>query len=774
MKFNKLFLSIIGIVVALLISFSCSKEDDNGPSDNGEPTMLTETRSGSVKINPEATLNEDDLNVTSFAESTIVEGNGDFSVQANEAEKYQLLFFNSKTTNNPVYIGLYDPLSDKMIANDTSTALSLTLFNPYLTFTNQSQRQEYIQAVKQNSKFPQLLSRLNEAYQTNASTALNYDENPAIYQLSVQIMKETMETLGSKGGKKAKGPKGDPPYIEDESGENITFINPRHTWYAAGIYPNEGALDDVATLQRKQTILSSNWGFPPVIQTEPTETSYSLGDGSFKIDIAKGLDFSKIGQWNDPEGRATIYNTGQSLLYITELVIGHIPQVNFAELPNHFHISEQQVIKLSNDIAQQNVEGFLIHFTGLMADNSEEIALWIWEEVQSNAAHHFLSTAAGIFKKVSFVLDLLGYVNEQGPFFWDMIFAPSDITYNITQQDGVITSTQENSPPVAEFSISPSAGIVGTEFTFDASSSTDDEDDFSDLEFRWDYQADGNWDTDWDNEHSTITHSYAQKGSYTIILEVKDDNQLIGSTTHNVNVGGGSGTANHVKLFMDNYPWESSSMITMLEELGFTEGTGENTYEIISSDQMETVELIPGEDLVIISNDQDQGFYNNYADVQIRFTNFVHNGGSMFWEACDEGWAEGSISEAGIELPGNLSTEFDYDYWNYVTDQNLPLVSGLPESMDHNYASHESFSNLPDGTTVYCDNEDSEATLLEFNLGSGWIIITGQPLEHQYENVYGDPDMEELLPRIVSYFTGQSINKSMYNKSLKKSKRASH
>jgi hypothetical protein len=32
--------------------------------------------------------------------------------------------------------------------------------------------------------------------------------------------------------------------------------------------------------------------------------------------------------------------------------------------------------------------------------------------------------------------------------------------------------------------------------------------------------------------------------------------------------------------------------------------------------------------------------------------------------------------------------------------------------------------------------------------------MTGQPLEHQYTHIYGANDMEELLPRIVSYFTG--------------------
>lgn len=761
---------VLFIFLSMLLITSC--HGPTGPT--AEPTMEKEIRSGILTITEGSTLQEEDIEVFTFAASATIEQNGNFSVEAPEAEKYQLLFFNSKTSGNPVYLGLYNPLTNTVTANDTSTALALTLFNPYLIYTNQIQREEYLQAVKQNSKFSQLLSLLRNAYQTDANTALNYDTNPIIYQLAAQLMKETMENLGGGGGlHKTVGLIGEPPHIEDAPGDDIKFVNPRHIWYAAGVYHDASSLSDVATVYRKHTVLSFNWGWPPVIITDPEETNYKLGDGYFKFHLTKGGDFIKITQWNDPVGRATILNTGQIVIYIVELIIGHLPLPDFADLPNHIHISPERAFQLSSDIIQGNVEGFLIHFFSLMADNSEEIAYWIWQEIQSDAAHEFLSTAAGIFKKVSFVLELLGFVNEQGPFIWDLVFAPKDVTYFITQQDGMITSTEQNNPPEAEFSVNPPAGIVGTEFTFDASSTSDDNDDLYNLNFHWDWESDGNWDTGWRNDYS-VTHTYSEPDAYTVTLEVKDSGGLIGSVTHTVNVGGGAGTATHVKLFRDNLPWDSNSMITVLASLGFMEGTGPNTYEIISSTQMASISLVPGEDLVIISNDQNQTFYNNYAATQVRFTDFVYMGGSMLWEACDKGWAGGSIEEAGIVLPGNLVTDLDVDYWNYITDQNLPLVSGLPDSMDHNYASHESFSNFPDGTTIYCVNEESEPTLIEFNLGGGWTIVTGQPLEHQYEYIYGSPDMEELLPRIVSYFTGESLTKPLPKGIFQKSKRATY
>ena len=90
------------------------------------------------------------------------------------------------------------------MANDTSTALSLTLFNPYLIYTNQLERTEYLNAIKQSSKFSQLLAQLNAAYQSDANTALDYDINPTIYQFTAQLMKEIMEKKAEEEAKKVK------------------------------------------------------------------------------------------------------------------------------------------------------------------------------------------------------------------------------------------------------------------------------------------------------------------------------------------------------------------------------------------------------------------------------------------------------------------------------------------------------------------------------------------------------------------------------------------
>ncbi len=741
--------SILVAGVLCLILASCTITPTDPGNGGGSDAIPTTSVSGMLDGTAGATVSPGDLRVLTFAGSADLDTSGAFTVDVVDSDTYQWLLFVSQSTGNPIYIGLYSPTARAVAASDTSTALALALASPHLVYTDHTDREDYLDAVQADDAFAAIMTNLQSAYQSDAETALDYDSNTVLYQLVADLTKSTMEDLGSRGGRL------DPPHIEDLAGDDVAFVNPRHIWYAAGIYDGYTLLD-VATVDR-DAAPGYAWGWPPTITIDAEETTYALGDGSFYICMARGDDFSSISDWDDPAGRATALNTGQSILHIVELLTGYTCTCSLSDLADYVSISSLYANELELDLEQGEAERFVAHFCEFMTGSSDDVAEWLWEgDVPSSAPEDFLGAAGEIFGSASFVLDLLSLVNTEGPFFWDWAYADQDLCYDLTQESGIITSIDDMFPPQARFSIDPPAGIVGTSFTFDPALTTDDKDPIGDLEFRWDWNSDGVWDTGWTSTQ-IATHSYSQTDAYVVMMQAKDTDGLVGTKTHNLNVGGGAGTADHVKLFRDAYPWSSNATVAVLEALGFTEGTGEDTYEIIPSSQMATVDLVPGEDLVIICNDQPQSFYGNYAASQVRFNNFVYTGGALLWEACDEGWNYGSMGDAGITLPGDVQPSFDYDWYNYVTDQALPLVSGLPDVMDHNYASHESFSNLPDGTTVYCIDESSNPTLIEYSLGGGWVVMSGQPLEHQYDYVYGSPDMEELLPRIVSYFTGVAM-----------------
>ena len=53
-----------------------------------------------------------------------------------------------------------------------------------------------------------------------------------------------------------------------------------------------------------------------------------------------------------------------------------------------------------------------------------------------------------------------------------------------------------------------------------------------------------------------------------------------------------------------------------------------------------------------------------------------------------------------------LHNDRDHTFYNnYLPYPGMPLVDGIPEAMQHNYASHEHFINLVERTTVYCTDE---------------------------------------------------------------------
>lgn len=277
---------------------------------------------------------------------------------------------------------------------------------------------------------------------------------------------------------------------------------------------------------------------------------------------------------------------------------------------------------------------------------------------------------------------VISAANEKLPFLWDLVLADAKVEYQVIQTNGVLSLHQPALiPPTAVIAFpdipqgAPLEVLVNTPLTLDASGSFDDQDTAELLSVRWDFNSDGIFDTDWSTT-KTQTVSYPNVGSYTIKLEVRDLDGLIGQDVRFVYVRSDSaqGTASHIVVFRDYLPWDSYAFENMMTALHYTEGEGERQYSIIPSSEMANIILRPGTDLVLITNDQNQTFYNNLAGSMDRFLRFLENGGTVLWGACDEGWAGGSMQAAGITLPGGVVSSWYYDPTNYVVLPDAPLM----------------------------------------------------------------------------------------------------
>jgi len=78
-----------------------------------------------------------------------------------------------------------------------------------------------------------------------------------------------------------------------------------------------------------------------------------------------------------------------------------------------------------------------------------------------------------------------------------------------------------NSAPIPVLKAVPDIGHIRTKFIFDASGSHDDEDSLNTLQFRWDWEGDGIFDTEFSNE-TVLEHVFAEPGFYRVVLEVMD------------------------------------------------------------------------------------------------------------------------------------------------------------------------------------------------------------------------------------------------------------
>ena len=101
----------------------------------------------------------------------------------------------------------------------------------------------------------------------------------------------------------------------------------------------------------------------------------------------------------------------------------------------------------------------------------------------------------------------------------------------------LMAAPTSNTAPVASFSVDPVTADAGVEFSFDASGSSDAEDPVEDLQVRWDWDGDGNWDTGYSTD-KTATHVYSIPDTYTVKMEVMDTGGLTDITTETVVVTG--------------------------------------------------------------------------------------------------------------------------------------------------------------------------------------------------------------------------------------------
>jgi len=215
--------------------------------------------------------------------------------------------------------------------------------------------------------------------------------------------------------------------------------------------------------------------------------------------------------------------------------------------------------------------------------------------------------------------------------------------------------------------------------------------------------------------------------------------------------GFGSGTT--VVVFRDELPWDSFAMDSVLLAQGLTTGSCDGCYHVYPSTEMQYIQLRPDTDIVVISNDQPQAFYDYYAASRETFERFVADGGTLRWCACDLGWNYGSIQSSGLTLPRSVGISYALSGRNIISETGFDILAGMPDTLAGNYASQVAFNNLPAGTIIYMDNTDGDPVLIGYQMGDGLVFISGQPLEYNYDR-RDNYSIGDLLPGLICFLLG--------------------
>ncbi|MDA0746931.1 MAG: formylglycine-generating enzyme family protein [bacterium] len=89
-------------------------------------------------------------------------------------------------------------------------------------------------------------------------------------------------------------------------------------------------------------------------------------------------------------------------------------------------------------ISEGDVKTLITEIIDLTLDNVDNIALWLWQSstIPENISQ-YTSKLLPLLKNVALPLKVLGAANKV-PFFYDLVAAPKEVTYDITQSGGVL------------------------------------------------------------------------------------------------------------------------------------------------------------------------------------------------------------------------------------------------------------------------------------------------------------------------------------------------
>ena len=131
-------------------------------------------------------------------------------------------------------------------------------------------------------------------------------------------------------------------------------------------------------------------------------------------------------------------------------------------------------------------------------------------------------------------------------------------------------------------------------------------------------------------------------------------------------------------------------------------------------------------DLIVTVSDEDFSYYQALSTHVAKFEDYVSGGGVVQYQCATQG--------DPVTVVGGVQVVVGpFENFNDIVDADHPIVEGLSSPLEGNSANHTHLDNLPGGANVITRTSDSnEATTVEYEHGSGAVILTGMTWEFLY------------------------------------------
>ncbi|WP_225807657.1 pyrolysin [Thermococcus bergensis] len=197
-------------------------------------------------------------------------------------------------------------------------------------------------------------------------------------------------------------------------------------------------------------------------------------------------------------------------------------------------------------------------------------------------------------------------------------------------------------------------------------------------------------------------------------------------------------TGKKVLILKNVDAWNSNANEQILTELGVS-------YDVMTASQLSSLaasDLINTYDMILITSDQNQVFYNDLGPQMPKLEEFVKAGKVLQIHAANWGWHGGRWT---TPLPAGVEIVNSYSNYEYMVKNGTWLYS--------TYSSHGYLINVPTGAEIITVQGDgstpdySKPSTIIYSFGSGRVMASG--LTFEYSVRYGGPEWKAFLKELI-------------------------